>query len=247
MESADPHVIRLNNLKAQPEEVKEAIRIVNEIGGARGASGLPELLPGLNFVHGLMGETKNTFRLNYEFLESLLAENLLVRRINVRQVMPFEGTCMADVGEKIANKHKGVFHAYKEKIREHIDLEMLKRVVPVGTLLKDVRIELKEGNIAFGRQLGSYPLLVGIPADLPNGAILDTKVVSHGYRSITAVPYPLDINHAALKTLEHLPRVGKSRAAKLAAARPYKVPEEVIDALDDPDVARSLLDFFEYK
>ncbi|CAJ35835.1 radical SAM protein [Methanocella arvoryzae] len=247
MESADPHVIRLNNLKAQPEEVKDAIRIVNEIGGARGASGLPELLPGLNFVHGLMGETKQTFRLNYEFLESLLAENLLVRRINVRQVMPFEGTCMADVGEKIANKHKGVFHAYKEKIREHIDLEMLKRVVPVGTVLRGVRMELKEGSVAFGRQIASYPLLVGIPADLEAGAVLDAKVVSHGYRSITAVPYPLDINHASLKTLESLPRVGKSRATRLAAGRPYMTPEEVRGALDDPEIARSLLEYFEYK
>ncbi|WP_424360005.1 radical SAM protein [Methanocella sp. MCL-LM] len=247
MESADPHVIRLNNLKAQPEEVKDAIRIVNEIGGARGASGLPELLPGLNFVHGLMGETKTTFRLNYEFLESLLAENLLVRRINVRQVMPFEGTCMADVGEKIANKHKGIFHAYKEKIREHIDLEMLKRVVPVGTLIREVRMELKEGSVAFGRQIASYPLLVGIPADLQVGAVIDAKVVSHGFRSITAVPYPLDVNHASLKTLESLPRVGKSRAAKLAASRPYRTPEEVVGALDDPEVATSLLDFFEYK
>src|SRR3974390_1386067 len=72
MESADPQVIRQNNLKAQPEEVREAIRIVNEVGGGRGDSGLPELLPGLNFVYGLIGETKETFRLNYEFLESLL-------------------------------------------------------------------------------------------------------------------------------------------------------------------------------
>ncbi len=247
MESADPHVIKLNNLKAQPEEVREAIRIVNEIGGARGASGLPELLPGLNIVHGLIGETKKTFQLNYEFLESLLAEGLLLRRINVRQVMPFDGTCMGDVGDKIANKHKGIFHVYKEKIREHIDMEMLKRVVPAGTVLPAVRMELKDGSITFGRQPGSYPLLVGVPADLPVGGVTDVKVVSHGYRSITAVPYPLDLNHASLKTLESMPRVGKSRAAMLYAARPYKGPEDVVRAMDDPEVARSLLDFFEYK
>lgn len=247
MESADPHVIKLNNLKATPEEVLEAIRIVNEIGGARGASGLPELLPGLNFVHGLIGETKKTFQLNYAFLETLLAEGQLVRRINVRQVMPFEGTCMGDVGDRIANKHKGVFHAYKEKIREHVDLEMLKRVVPVGTLVRDVRLELREGNVTFGRQIASYPLLVGIPADLQIGTVVDAKVVSHGYRSITAVPYPLDVNSVSVKTLESLPCVGKSRAAKLAAARPLRGPEGVIAALDDPAVARGLLDFFEYR
>jgi len=248
MESADHHVIKLNSLKAEPDEVKEAIRIVNRIGDARGASGLPELLPGLNFVHGLLGETKKTFQLNFEFLESLLSEGLLVRRINLRQVMPFEGTCMGDVGDRIANKHRGVFRAYKEKIREHIDLEMLRRVTPVGTVLRDVRMELlREGNLTFGRQIASYPLLVGVPADLPSGTAVDVKVVAHGYRSITAVPYPLDINHASLKTMESLPRVGKSRAAKLTAARPYSGPSDVVRAMDDPEVARDLLEYFIYK
>jgi radical SAM superfamily enzyme with C-terminal helix-hairpin-helix motif len=244
MESADPHVIRLNNLKAQPEEVKEAIRIVNEIGGRRGGSGLPELLPGLNFVYGLMGETKETFRLNYDFLESLLAENLLVRRINVRQVMPFEGTCMGDVGDKIASKHKGLFHAHKNKVREHIDFEMLRRVAPVGTVLRDVRMELREGNLTFGRQIATYPLLAGVVADIPLRSFADVKVVGHGYRSITAVPSPLDVNSAPRKTLESLPGVGRSRAAAIVRGRPYRNADEFVKAMDDPAVARGLLDYF---
>jgi radical SAM superfamily enzyme with C-terminal helix-hairpin-helix motif len=246
MESADPQVIKMNNLKAQPEEVKEAIRIVNEIGGRRGDSGLPELLPGLNFVYGLIGETKETFRFNYEFLESLLAENLLVRRINVRQVMPFEGTCMGDVGDKIANKHKGLFHAHKSKIREHIDFEMLRRVAPVGTVLRDVRMELKEGNLTFGRQIATYPLLAGVAADLPLRSFADVKVTGHGYRSITAVPYPLDVNSAPLKTLEALPSVGRSRAAAIARGRPYRTEADFIRAMDDPAVARSLIEYFRF-
>jgi radical SAM superfamily enzyme with C-terminal helix-hairpin-helix motif len=246
MESADPQVIKLNNLKAQPEEVKEAIRIVNEIGGRRGDSGLPELLPGLNFVYGLIGETKETFRLNYDFLESLLAENLLVRRINVRQVMPFEGTCMGDVGDKIANKHKGLFHAHKNKIRENIDFEILRRVAPVGAVLRDVRMELKEGNLTFGRQIATYPLLAGVAADLPLRSFADVKVTNHGYRSITAVPYPLDVNTASTKTLEALPSVGRSRAAAIARGRPYRTEDEFVKAMDDPAVARNLLGFFRF-
>lgn len=247
MESADPHVIRMNNLKAQPDEVKEAIRIVNEIGGRRSDTGLPELLPGLNFVYGLMGETKETFRLNYDFLESLLADGLLVRRINVRQVMPFEGTCMGDVGDRIANKHKGLFHAHKNKVRERIDLEMLKRVAPVGTVLRDVRMELHEGNVVFGRQIATYPLLAGVVADLPLRSFADVKVVGHGYRSITAVPYPLDVNSAPLKTLESLPGIGRSRAAAIARGRPYRSEDEFIEAMDDPAVARGLLDFLAFR
>jgi len=247
MESADPRVIRQNSLKAMPEEVLEAIRIVNEVGGARGASGLPELLPGLNLVHGLLGETKETFRLNYDFLKRLLDEGLLLRRINIRQVMPFEGTCMGDVGDKIARKHKGVFHAYKEKIRKDIDMEMLRRVVPDGTIMPSVRMELHDGGLTFGRQIATYPLLVGIPAALPLGAVCDVKVVGHGFRSITAVPYPLDVNAASPKMLESLPGVGKKRAMAILRGRPYGSAAEFEEKMDDAGLAKKISGYFVYR
>jgi radical SAM superfamily enzyme with C-terminal helix-hairpin-helix motif len=247
MESADPHVIKLNDLKAQPEEVLEAIRIVNGVGGARGPSGLPELLPGLNFVHGLLGETKETFRLNYDFLKHLLDERLLVRRINIRQVMPFEGTGMGDVGDKIARKHKGVFHAYKEKIRKDIDMEMLKRVVPVGTVMPGVRMELHDSGLTFGRQIATYPILVGVPDALPLREVYDVKVVGHGFRSITAVPCPMDVNAAPPKLLESLPGVGKKRATAILRGRPYRDAGEFEERMDDPALARRLSEYFVYR
>ncbi len=247
MESADPHVIKLNDLKALPEEVLEAIRIVNEVGGSRGPSGLPELLPGLNFVHGLLGETKETFRLNYDFLKRLLDQGLLVRRINIRQVMPFEGTSMGDVGDKIARKHKGVFHAYKEKIRRDIDMEMLRRVVPVGTVMPGVRMELHDSGLTFGRQIATYPILVGVPALLPLKEAYGVKVVGHGFRSITAVPCPLDVNAAGAKVLESLPGVGKKRAMAILRGRPYRDARELEEKMDDPVLARKLSEYFVYR
>ena len=91
METADPAVIAANNLKAQPDEVFRAIEIVNEEGGKR-RDNVPELLPGLNFVCGLAGETEQTYELNEQFLVRVRDAGLLVRRVNIRQVMPFEGT-----------------------------------------------------------------------------------------------------------------------------------------------------------
>ncbi len=91
METADPVVVTANNLKARADEVFRAIRIVNEEGGLR-CDGIPELLPGLNFVCGLAGETEKTYVLNEEFLARVRDAGLLVRRVNIRQVMPFEGT-----------------------------------------------------------------------------------------------------------------------------------------------------------
>ena len=91
METADPEVIRINNLKASPEEIMEAVRIVNTVGGKR-SGGIPELLPGLNFISGLPGETKETFEYNQQFLQDILRSRCLIRRVNVRQLMPFPGT-----------------------------------------------------------------------------------------------------------------------------------------------------------
>jgi radical SAM superfamily enzyme with C-terminal helix-hairpin-helix motif len=85
-----------------------------------------------------------------------------------------------------------------------------------------------------------------VVADLPLRSFADVKVVGQGYRSITAVPYPLDPNSAPMKTMESLPGVGRSRAASIARARPYRAAEEFVNAMDDPAVARGLLDYFSF-
>ena len=69
METADPAVVLKNNLKAGTEDVFRAIQIVNEEGGMR-RDNVPELLPGLNFVCGLAGETEKTYDLNERFLDT---------------------------------------------------------------------------------------------------------------------------------------------------------------------------------
>ena len=233
-------VIKKNNLKATAEEVFDAVTLLNDVGSQRGANGLPELLPGLNFVFGLDGETKKTFELDYEFLKKIYDSNLMVRRINLRQVIPIPGTRMFQIGEKNIRKHKAEFHRFKRKVRQTIERPMLKRVAPVGTLLKAVYGETYEGKLTFARQLGSYPLLVGIPGVYPLHRFYDVKIVDYGYRSLTAVPFPLDLNTAPRETLEAMPGVGKKRAIRILAKRPFHTKKELIDALDDPIVAQAI-------
>jgi radical SAM superfamily enzyme with C-terminal helix-hairpin-helix motif len=226
MESADPEVIKANDLKASPEEVFEAIKLLNEVGGMRGNSGLPELLPGINFVHGLKGETEKTFELNFEFMKKVLNSGLMVRRVNLRQVMTFAGTEMYG-HEELVRRNKELFLYYKEKIRNEIDLPMLRRVVPVWTVLKDVRTEVYD-KITFGRQLASYPLLVGIPVNLELNKNFDVLVIDHGRRSITGVPVPVDINRVQLKIIQTLPGIGKKQVAEVMRGRPFKSKEDII-------------------
>src|SRR2546428_39541 len=88
LESADPRVTAATNLNIDADGCLAAMRMVNAVGRERGENGMPRLLPGLNFVAGLEGETEKTFDLNLAFLKRLLNEDLWVRRINIRQVRP---------------------------------------------------------------------------------------------------------------------------------------------------------------
>jgi len=217
METADPAVVAANNLKALSDQVFRAIAIVNELGGAR-RDNVPELLPGLNFVCGLAGETETTYDLNEQFLTRVLKAGLSVRRVNIRQVMPFPGT--RAFADNMLGEHERRFKAFKEFVRNRIDLPMLQRVFPIGTVLKDVRVEVS-GDLSFGRQPGSYPILVGIPIRLPVRTVTDAVVVDWGMRSITALPAPVAINMLPAAALRWLPGVGKKKVASVVAKRPF--------------------------
>ncbi len=239
IETADPKVVKLNNLKVYPEEALEAIRIINKIGAHRGENGLPELLPGINFVHGLIGETKETYILNYLFLRRILDEGLLIRRINIRQVIAFPSTKMWIYGDKIIKRNKKYFKIYKDKIRREIDLPMLKRVVPRGTILKRVFTEKYRGTKTLGRQVGSYPLLIEIPKKVPLNTWTDILVIDHGFRSVTGLPTPLNINNVTVKELEIIPGITKREILEIISKRPFKSLDELRRILRD-----DLLNYF---
>ena len=238
METADPVVVTANNLKALPEEVLRAIRIVNEEGGLR-RDGIPELLPGLNFVCGLAEETEKTYALNEEFLIRVRDEGLLVRRVNIRQVMPFEGTPVYN--DNTLGKYDRRFRVFKEFVRQNFDLPMLRRVYPLGTVLRDIRIEVS-GPLSFGRQLGSYPILVGIPVSLEKRSIIDAVIVDWGMRSVTALPVPVEINSLPATAIKWLPGVGKKKVAAVIARRPF-ADLEAYRNIAGPSVLDSLLKF----
>ena len=240
LESADPVVQEQNNLNVTADECFQAVKIINEEAGWRpgesrtdapsvgsdAARELPKLLPGINLVHGLQGERTETFEHNRRFLQRVYDEGLMLRRINIRQVMAFAGTEMSETGAEIAHDHKKQFKKYKREVREAIDNPMLKRVAPPGTVLKNVHLEYHQDGKTFGRQLGTYPLLVAIPGERPLDDVCDVAITDHGYRSVTGIPYPLDINSASLDELRAIPGVGRQRAGDLVVGRPYEsVPE----------------------
>ena len=251
LESADPVVQEQNNLLVTAEECLEAVRVVNEEGGWRpgdtpsstpgsedrlvgpstgpdASPRLPKLLPGINLVHGLAGERPETYEHNKRFLQRVYDDGLMLRRINVRQVMAFAGTEMAETGADIAHEHKAQFQSYKRAVRETIDNPMLQRVVPPGTILPDVHLEYHQDGKTFGRQLGTYALLVAVPGERELGTAIDVAITDHGYRSVTGVPYPIDINAASMDELTAIPGINRSTAGDIIVGRPYGS----VDAVD---------------
>jgi len=247
IESADEEVIRRNNLKVCPEGAMLAIEIVNDVGKERGENGLPQLLPGVNFVYGLPGETKRTFEINLEFMREVLDRGLMVRRINLRQVMVLPSTRMESVGDYLVKKHKHLFFEHKRRMRDEIDLPMIKRVVPRWTVMREVRTELVEGSTTWARQIGSYPILVGIPKQMPVGVFTDVVVLDHGPRSVSGLTVPVHINSLTMKELEAIPGIGSKRAASLIKKRPFTSPDNLLSSVDDPSLIEPLLPLMEFK
>ena len=217
LESADPKVIKKNNIETDPETALKAIKIINKICGFK-KQGIPALLPGLNFLHGLKGERKETMNYNYNFLKKIIEKDLLLRRINIRQVIP-----IGNYSPKKINKNK--FKNYKKKINNNINRPMLKKVFPRGTIIRKVRTESHKGKTTFGRPPGTYPILVGIPGKLKLNQYINVKVIDHGYRSVTALPWPLKINKASIEQLTAFPGIGKKRAHKIFLQQPETAGE----------------------
>jgi radical SAM superfamily enzyme with C-terminal helix-hairpin-helix motif len=220
LESADPEVAKANNLNATPQDALVATRIINEFGSMNGPTGLPLVLPGMNFLCGLRGETKKTYDLNSDFLQGLASEGLLLRRTNIRQVIPVRQ-------DHPGVRQRGQFLRFKRFVREQIDLPMLERIVPDGAMMSSVYTELREGGRTFGRQVGTYPILIGLPYPYKTGIWIDVFVVGRGPKSIIGIVHPTPINTASLSMLEAIPGIGRRRAMSIMRKRPFTDMEEV--------------------
>ena len=163
--------------------------------------------------------------------------------MNIRQIIPIPGTPAYDIGKKIIKKHKTEFKIFKKIVKENIEKPILKKMLPLGNIIYDVYTELHIGNITFGRQMGSYPLLIGIPGKHPLYQKINVKLIDYGFRSITALPFPLDINNSDSTTIRAIPSIGRKRANRILLKRPFISEKDFINALDDSKIAKEVLEY----
>ena len=116
----------------------------------------------------------------------------------------------------------------------------MEEMLPLGTVLRGVwweshddRIRRPEqvldpkhrdesirgvAGITFGRQIGAYPILVGLPYKVPLESSTDVVVTGHGMRSITGVEAGMEVNTATQHQLEAIPGIGSKGAWRLVSA-----------------------------
>jgi len=72
---------------------------------------------------------------------------------------------------------------------------------------------------------------VAIPGERALGQTIDVALTDHGYRSVTGVPYPLDLNAASMDELRAIPGIGRSTAGDIVVNRPHDSVRDVDERL----------------
>ncbi|MDT0344126.1 radical SAM protein [Streptomyces litchfieldiae] len=185
IESFDPAVIERNTLTCTPQILMRAVEHINEAGADRGPGGLPKLLPGLNLIYGLPGETHGTHVANLRGLAEILDAGLLCHRTNVRLARAFPGTPLAALGERPPPPSAEHFATWKADIDFAWDQPMKERVYPAGLRVPGLHSYFVGQGGTWWRRLGSYSIqVVERNAAVPPGSTADLTVIGHAPRMI---------------------------------------------------------------
>jgi radical SAM superfamily enzyme with C-terminal helix-hairpin-helix motif len=192
IESFDPAVIEANALTCTPQILLRAVANINEAGARSGPRGLPVLLPGLNLVYGLPGETHRTHYENLSWLVRILDSGYLCHRINVRQARAYPGTELSARHQPAAPPSAEHFGTWKADVSYVFDQPMKQRVYPAGMTIGGLHSFFVTTRGTWHRRLGSYPIqVVEAGAVRPLFEDTDLVVTSHEPRYLYgARPYP---------------------------------------------------------
>jgi radical SAM superfamily enzyme with C-terminal helix-hairpin-helix motif len=160
IESFDPAVIEANSLTCSPEILVRAVANINEAGAQAGSGGLPMLLPGLNLVYGMPGETHRSHYENLSWLVRILDAGYRCHRVNVRQVHAYPGTALSARQLGLLPPSSEHFAAWKADVSYIFDQPMKQRVYPAGMTITRLHSFFVTTRGTWHRRLGSYSIQV---------------------------------------------------------------------------------------
>jgi radical SAM superfamily enzyme with C-terminal helix-hairpin-helix motif len=181
IESFDPAVIEANTLTCTPEILLRAVANINEAGAHAGPRGLPVLLPGLNLVYGLPGETHRSHFENLSWLVRILDAGYLCHRINVRLAHAYPGTGLSARQQAAAPAPSAEhFGTWKADVSYVFDQPMKQRVYPSGLTIQGLHSFFVTTRGTWHRRLGSYPIQLVEPG-VARPLFEDTDMVVTGH------------------------------------------------------------------
>jgi radical SAM superfamily enzyme with C-terminal helix-hairpin-helix motif len=185
IETFDPAVVARNALTCTPEILLRAVEHVNAVGAERGPGGLPKLLPGLNLIYGLPGETHHTHLANLTWLARILETGMLCHRTNIRQARVYLGTPLAGLSAQKPPPSTEHFPTWKADIDHTWDQPMKTRVYPLGLTVPGLHSFFVTGRGTWFRRLGSYSIQVVEPdAVLPIYQPAELTITGHAARYV---------------------------------------------------------------
>ncbi|MCI9585291.1 MAG: radical SAM protein [Bacilli bacterium] len=158
IESFDSVVREKCNLNGTIDDIHKSISIINKYGKERGKTGIPKLLPGINIIYGLDGQSNDTLHHNIENFNKILSSGDFVRRVFVRKLTSPYG----EQFDHYNSKELQEFTSWSKSIENEFSIPMLKTVFPLNLIISELRMEMyKDGNSIL-RQMATCPVRVVI-------------------------------------------------------------------------------------
>ena len=106
----------------------------------------------------------------------------------------------------------------------------------------------------MGRQIGAYPILIGVNYHIPLESMSNIIITGHGARSITGIETNLDPNLMTERQFSCIPGIGERGASQIVAKRaeknrsspeltPFNSLNDVFDSIDmeEPELASRIM------
>jgi radical SAM superfamily enzyme with C-terminal helix-hairpin-helix motif len=140
------------------------------------------LLPGLNLIYGLPGETHRTHFENLSWLVRILDEGYQCHRLNVRQVRAYPGTPLAAMAQDHPAPSAEHFGTWKADVSYVFDQPMKQLVYPTGRKIAGLRSFFVTTRGTWYRRLGSYSIQV-VEREAVRGLSEEAELVVTGHES----------------------------------------------------------------
>jgi radical SAM superfamily enzyme with C-terminal helix-hairpin-helix motif len=178
IDSFDPVVVERNALTCPPEVLVRAVANINEFGSVSGPHGSPLLLPSLNIVYGLPGETHRTHFENLTWLRRIVDEGYDCLGTNIRRATVYAGTALAALQVEQPSQCGPHFETWRADVKDLFDLPMKARAYPIGATLSQLSVYFVSADGSWHWRLGTHSLPVFEPDSAREPQQSSTAVVT---------------------------------------------------------------------